>query len=144
MLDQKYYKPLYQLASEQALKNGENRSLVLKVDPGYSLYSLLTVEDKAEMTEKSILPFFFGDEVGLLEEKCLSPYWFWKVVKESVVISLRNEISIEKTLSRIRASVVFPPTSETEAIAYGFMLWDSRLKLVVKNPIFNLGDINEN
>lgn len=135
MLDKKYWKPLYQLACEQTQKYGVGRSVVMKVDVNYSLYTLLEEEDRNGLTDDTILNFFFGYETELIKQKCLNPYWFWKVVKD-ICFRTETENPVQRAMNRNSSSLVFEPDSEAEAIAYGFMLWDADKKIVVRNPIF--------
>lgn len=135
MLAGQYWKPLYQLADKQKQKYGTTRSLVIKVEPQYQLYTLLTEEDRIGMTDELILPFFFGDETALIKQKCLNPYWFWKVVR-NICFRTEAENPVQRAINSNSSSVVFKPDNEAEAIAYGFMLWDADKKTVVKNPIF--------
>ena len=133
MLDQKYHKSLYQLASIKIVQYGYSMTVVQAIDAEYPLYEIISTEEKQGMTDDKIFPFFFGNESELLRQKCLSPYWFWRVIKRA---NFKKDHPIKRAISEIKGSHPYLPETNEEAIAFGFKLWNPNTKTVVNNPIF--------
>jgi hypothetical protein len=125
-------KALYNLAKEQKKKYGQLRSVVANVAVNYSLYELLTEEQRQDINDDGILPLFFGEEAVKLTI-VQNPFWFWTVVLESI---RSKEVSVKRGIAEVRYKYSPVPENRDEAISYGYLLWDSTKKEVVVNAIF--------
>jgi hypothetical protein len=106
------------------------------------------VED-ISLTDSELLPHLIGEEEALLlEQKCLTTYWAWRVLAE-VPLKLATKTPVEWTINEIRSNTratfrekLNIPVSQmeqkliSELTAYGILLWDSSNNQIVPNPIF--------
>jgi len=147
---QEHLRGLFTLASRELLKEGAGRPIIYKVgiteDVALSLHLIaLEISNEKEMDDIEVLPTIFGEEDAvLLQTKCLNLYWFWFVVRWFAL----HPGSISKTISRIKGDAFrnqeklltkthLEGIELAEAISYGYWLFDSRERTVVKNPIFS-------
>jgi hypothetical protein len=154
MLNEQYSKTLYQLAQAQKVKSGLHRSVVISTSSviqsiGIHLYPMIDKIENISLTDPEILPHLIGeDEAKLLEQKCLTTYWAWRVLAE-VPLKPAAKTPVEWTLNEIRSNTKATfreklniPVSQMEQkvvsklTAYGILLWDGSNNQIVPNPIF--------
>jgi len=143
--------PLKNLAMERVRITGMERNTIRLNDIQQELenyfYWLIEDVEKKKLNDTDLISYIIGDEKNLLLQKCLTPYWGWRVLQKLEGVASEHPIAQALEQERSHAREMFgaklsnpltdmKPEEVVELTAYGFLLWDEIEKEVVVNPIF--------
>jgi len=150
MLNQRYKKALYQLASTKKKETGIHRSFLkpcITDSLNYPCYVIIREAENITLEDAAILPHLIGDETELLTKKCLNSYWSWLILRNACI--KEGDTPIARAINEVRSNALvtfgeslytpiqyLKPEHIAKFVAHGFLLWNDAKNEIVQNPIF--------